>query len=60
MPKHVEQVEKARVEAVRLFQYYFKTAFQAAGLKWDSDNDTEVRLAVDLIINATVLSALDK
>ena len=52
--------QKARDKAADLFQHYFKTAFEASGLKWTSDNDTEIEAAVQLVINAAVLRALDK
>jgi hypothetical protein len=32
--------------AASLLQHYFRTAFQAAGLPWNEDNDAEVRSIV--------------
>ena len=34
-------------EAARLLKHYLRTAWRAAGLKWDSDNDAEVDGLVD-------------
>lgn len=34
------------------FRHYFQTAFKAAGLKWDSDNDAEINDAVDMLLAA--------
>lgn len=39
--------------ATSLLSYYMKTAFEAAGLNWSSDNDSEVEQMVEAIINAS-------
>lgn len=36
-----------------LLVHYFATAFRAAGLIWDSDNDSEVRQIIDAIDEMT-------
>lgn len=53
-----ERAQKARSEAVRLFQLYFKKAFESSGLKWDTKDDARIECAVDLLMNAAVLDAL--
>jgi hypothetical protein len=40
--------------AKRLFRHYFSTVWQAAGLRWDSDNVAEVDDIVDCLIAAAV------
>ena len=45
--------------AARLLKSYLKAAFQAAGLKWDSDNDAEIEALVECLIDASTKSALD-
>lgn len=42
----------ARDEAQVVLVHYFKTAFQAAGLNWNADNEQEVESAIDAIIRA--------
>jgi hypothetical protein len=36
---------------------YFKQAFEAAGLQWDSDNTAEIGTAVDQLFDAAVTQA---
>lgn len=36
----------AQQRATDFLAYYFKTAFEAAGLTWDSDHQTEIEEAV--------------
>jgi hypothetical protein len=40
----------SKQKAVSLLTHYFQTAFKAAGLKWDSDNDMEMEQIVDEIL----------
>ncbi len=40
--------ERKRI-AANLLVHYFKMAFQGAGLRFDSDNEAEVREIIDLI-----------
>lgn len=42
-----------REEAKRYLVYYFRLIAERAGLNWDSDNDAEIEVAVDLIIDAS-------
>ena len=39
-------------EAASLLAHYLKTVWLAAGLKWDSDNEAEVRDIVSMIVEA--------
>jgi len=48
--KDQERIKRARDKAVQIFQHYFKAAFEAGGLKWNS-------AAVDLTMNAAILEA---
>lgn len=41
-----------REEAKKYFLYYFRLLAEKSGVHWDSDNDTEIEAAVDLIIDA--------
>lgn len=34
-----------------LLVYYLRTLFQASGLNWDSDNDTEIRELIQAIVS---------
>lgn len=43
-----------REQARRLLKFYLRQAYTAAGLRWDSDNDSEIDEIVDLIISAAV------
>lgn len=36
----------------RIFVYYFKLAFEAAGLRWDSDNQSEIEEAINEMVKA--------
>lgn len=38
--------------ARRMLKYYLSTAFEAGGLKWDSDHDAEVDALVDDLLDA--------
>lgn len=38
--------------AKRLLVYYMQQAWEAAGLRWDSDNTAEVESIIDEIISA--------
>lgn len=38
-----------RDRAASLLQHYLKTVWKAAGLQWNSDNDTEVDIILDAI-----------
>lgn len=51
---------RARDKAVELLRHYFKTAYEASGLKWGPNNDTEIETAIHLIVNAAVLEALGR
>lgn len=44
--------DQARNSAVSTLSHYLRTAFEAAGLRWDSDNQAEVEGIVDSIIDA--------
>ncbi len=37
-------------EAITGLQFYFKTAWQAAGLEWTDDNDREVEAIIDELL----------
>jgi hypothetical protein len=39
--------------ATHLLIHYMRTAWEAAGLNWDSDNDSEVEQLVEAIVNAS-------
>lgn len=43
----------AREQAVDTLQYYLRTVYEAAGLKWTSDNNSEVAGIVDDLIDAS-------
>lgn len=43
-----------RENAKKLLCHYFKLVFERSGLKWDSDNEAEVREIVDLMIVAAL------
>lgn len=43
-----------REQAASTLTWYFKKVFEKAGLKWDSDNDAEMRGIVDDIIEAVI------
>ena len=47
----------ARERAEDLLVFYVRKAWEAAGLKWDSDNDSEVRSIVDAALDAALLDA---
>jgi hypothetical protein len=38
--------------ARRVLTHYLRTAFEAAGLEWDSDNTAEVHAIVDSLVEA--------
>ena len=38
--------------AIRLLQFYMAKAWEAAGLKWQGDNDAETAAVVELIVSA--------
>ena len=40
--------------------HYFKTAFEASGLRWDSDNEAEVREIVENLVTEIIEIANDK
>ena len=42
------------IRAKRLMKFYFRTAFERAGARWDSDNDFEVDDIVDELISALI------
>lgn len=44
--------DAARKSAQQTLTHYLRTAFEAAGLRWDSDNQAEVEGIVDSIIEA--------
>jgi hypothetical protein len=48
------------LRAKRLLVHYFRTVFEAAGLRWDSDNQAEIETAVEYLIDAAAQSALDR
>lgn len=39
-----------RERAERLLRHYLKLAWEKAGLRWDGDNDAEVRELVELLM----------
>ena len=39
--------------ATDLLTYYLKTLFEANGLKWNSDNDTEMETLVEAIVGSS-------
>lgn len=41
-----------RERAIAVLIHYFRTAFEAAGLGWTADNETEVRDIVENILRA--------
>jgi hypothetical protein len=43
---------QSKAKAVHLLQHYLQTLARHAGMKWDSDNDTEAGEIVDAIIDA--------
>jgi len=38
-------------DAKRLLNYYIRRAWEAGGLRWDSDNEAEVNAIVDEIVS---------
>lgn len=44
---------RAREQAVKLLTHYIQVAWTRAGVKWDSDNEAEIREAVEVIIDAS-------
>lgn len=42
----------SRNSAVKTLRFYLKSTRLACGLRWDTDNDTEVEMLVDYIIDA--------
>lgn len=40
--------------AAELLAHYFRIVFEKAGLKWDSDNDAEIRSAVEAIVESAL------
>jgi hypothetical protein len=44
-------------EATRILAHYMRLAIEAAGLRWDSDNDAEMRQMVEAIVAAAKLEA---
>ena len=44
----------ARECAQRTLVFYVRTAWEKAGLKWEADNESEVRGIVDDIIQAAI------
>jgi hypothetical protein len=46
-------------EATRILAHYMRLAIEAAGLRWDSDNDAEMRQMVEAIVEAARLSSPD-
>jgi hypothetical protein len=44
----------SRQQAENLLVHYISRAWEAAGLNWDSDNDSEVRLIVDNLTEVAV------
>lgn len=47
----------AQERARKALKHYLRQATQAAGLKWDSDNDVEVEGIVDDIIEAARIAS---
>jgi hypothetical protein len=45
-------MSEAQAQSVHLAQHYFRLIAEQAGVKWDGDNDTEIRLLVENIIEA--------
>ena len=45
-------VEMATANAERVLIYYIRTVWERSGLKWDSDNEAEVRGIVEDILQA--------
>lgn len=41
-------------KAADLLIHYFRTVFEKAGLKWDSDNDAEIYEAVVAIVQSAI------
>lgn len=37
-------------DAKRILNYYIRKAWEAAGLRWDSDNEAEINAIVDEIV----------
>lgn len=53
---------RAQIRATDMLVHYFREAFVAAGLNWNSDNDVEVASIVDAIddmITAAIRSHAD-
>ncbi len=48
------RVARAKARAVRLLTHYVRMPWEAAGLKWDGDNDGEMEALVDELIEAAV------
>jgi ribosome-associated toxin RatA of RatAB toxin-antitoxin module len=47
--------DDCKQKAKRLLVNYFEGLFQHVGVRWDSDNDAEIDLAVEYIITASIL-----
>lgn len=43
---------QSREQAVKLLTHYIQVAWTRAGVNWDSDNEAEIREAVESIIDA--------
>jgi nucleoid-associated protein YejK len=47
----------AKDEAIHLAGYYFQLIARAAGVDWDSDNNTEIAAMIDYLVDAAVAEA---
>jgi hypothetical protein len=52
MATRQRQRSAAHLDAISTMQHYLKTAFEAAGLHWSSDNDEEVEGLCDNLVDA--------
>lgn len=44
--------EGSKRQAVGTLSHYFRTVFEAAGIKWNGDNEAEIESIVDNLIEA--------
>lgn len=51
--------QSRKEHAVKLLTHYLRVAFTAAGARWDTDNDAEVRELVDAVCEAAVGEAVE-
>lgn len=54
MPRSIDRDDPAAYAATRTLQHYFRTAFEAAGLRWESDYDSEIGDVVENLISAAL------